>query len=91
MLNEIAIVLYNMAPQNVKKSWTKIYAKIATRSHAYKDYASSYNLDIFNSFNPELQLKYTESAVRNKLIDLLSEGRVFKFVATLVIRKKAYC
>ena len=36
------------------------------RSHAYKGYASN-NVDILNSFNPELQLKDTESASRNKL------------------------
>ena len=26
--------------------------KITKRSYAYKDYASTYNVDIFNSFNP---------------------------------------
>ena len=31
--------------------------KITKRAHAFKDYASSYNVDILNSFNPELQLK----------------------------------
>ena len=30
------------------------YAKIAKRSHAFKGYASSYNVEILNSFNPEL-------------------------------------
>ena len=29
------------------------------RSHAYQRYASSYNFNILNSFNPELQLKDT--------------------------------
>ena len=33
-----------------------------------------------NSFNPELQLKDTESAVENKLIDLLSKLRGFIFI-----------
>ena len=32
----------------------KKYAKIAKRSHAHKGYASSYNVDILNSFNLEL-------------------------------------
>ena len=32
---------------------TKHIAKITKRSHAYKGYASFYNVDIFNSFNPE--------------------------------------
>ena len=31
-----------------------------------------------NSFNPELKLKDTESAIKHKLIDLLSELRGFK-------------
>ena len=39
----------------------------------------------FNSFNPEIQIKDTESAIKSKLIDLLSELRGFKFVARLVL------
>ena len=39
-----------------------------------------------NSFNPELQL--IESAIRNKLIDLLSELKCFKFITTLVSQFK---
>ena len=35
-------------------------AKITKRSHAFKDYASSYNVDILNSFVPELQDKDIE-------------------------------
>ena len=62
--------------------------KITKRSHAFKDYASSYNLEILNSFNPELQFKVTESAFKNKLIHLLSELKGFKFVATLVLEFK---
>ena len=42
-------------------------AKITKQTHAFKDYASSYNVEILNSFNPELQLKDTESAIKNKL------------------------
>ena len=63
-------------------------AKITKRSHPYKGYASSYNIDILNSFNSELQRKDTESAVRNKLIDLLSDLRRFKYVTTLFIEFK---
>ena len=43
--------------------------KITKRSRAFKGHASSYNVEILNSFNPELQLKNTESAIKNKLID----------------------
>ena len=41
-----------------------------------------------NSFNTKQQLKDTESAIRNNLIDLLSELRGFKFVITLVLECK---
>ena len=40
-----------------------------------------------NSFNPELQLKDTEYAIRNKLIDLLTELKDFKFLTTLEFKK----
>ena len=41
-----------------------------------------------NSFNTELQLKNSESAIRNKLKDLLIELEVLKFMATLVLEFK---
>ena len=34
---------------------------------------------------PELQLKDTESAIKSKLIELLTQLRGFKFVTTLVL------
>ena len=40
------------------------------------------------SFIPELQLKDTESAIKNKLIDSLTELKVFKVVTTLVLELK---
>ena len=45
-------------------------------------------VDFLNSFSPELQLKNIEPAIKNILIDLLSESKGFKFVATLVIEFK---
>ena len=36
-------------------------------SHTYRGYLSIYKAEIFYSFNPELQLKDTESAIKNKL------------------------
>ena len=63
-------------------------AKRTKRSNDYKGYASPYNADIFNSFNPELQLKDTESAIRNKLKDLLAESRDFKLMSALVLEFK---
>ena len=37
------------------------------REHTSKGFASTYNVEILNSFNPELQLRDTESTVKNKL------------------------
>ena len=52
------------------------------QSHAYK---GSYDIDFLNSFNPELQLKDTESAIKNKIPDLLTELKDFEFVTVLVL------
>ena len=62
--------------------------KIINQSYAFKGYASSYNVEILISFNPELQLKDTESAVKNELINLLSELKDFKLVTALVLEFK---
>ena len=59
-------------------------AKNAKRFHAYKGYASTYNVETLNSFDPELQLKDTESTITNKLKYFLTELKEFKFVTTLV-------
>ena len=48
-------------------------------------YPSSYNIEILNSFNRELQLNDREFTIRNKLIDLLTELKGFKFVTKLVL------
>ena len=58
--------------------------KIIKRAHAFKGYvANSYHVEILNSFNTALQLKDTESVIKNKQKKLLSELRAFKFLATL--------
>ena len=54
--------------------------KIAKQAHAFKGYASANNVEILNTFNPELQVKDTEFAIKNELTNLLSELRAFKFV-----------
>ena len=59
--------------------------KITKREHAFKDFASTYNVEILNSFNPKLQLKDTEPAIKSKLAELLSQLKGFKFVTTLVL------
>ena len=53
--------------------------------HAFKGFASTYNVAILNSFNPELQLKDIGSAIKCKLIHLLAHLKGFKFVTTLIL------
>ena len=53
--------------------------------HDFKDYVSSSNVEILNSFNPELQLKETESAIKIKLKKILFKLRGFTFVPVLVL------
>ena len=64
------------------------YVKLTKQKHVFKGFASFYNVEILNYFNPELQLKDTESAIKSKLIDLLLELRGSKFVTTLVLSFK---
>ena len=54
-------------------------AKITKQSHAYKGYARFYNVEISNSFNPELQLKVTENAIKIEITNWFSELKDFKF------------
>ena len=42
-------------------------------------------VEILNSFNPELQLKDTESVIKSKLIELLTQLKGFKFKIRLVL------
>ena len=46
--------------------WTK-------PEQAFKGLSSNYNVEILNSFNPVLQLKDTESAIKSKSIELLTQ------------------
>ena len=39
----------------------------------FNGFASTYNVKILNSFNPELGLKDTESAIKSKLTELLTQ------------------
>ena len=63
-------------------------ARITTLSYAYKGYAITYSVEILNFFNPKLQRKESESTIKNKLIDLLSGLRGFKFVTILDLEFK---
>ena len=55
--------------------------KTTNQAHLFKGYASTCNIEILNSFDPELQLKDTESAIESKLTEL----RGFRFVTTLFL------
>ena len=59
--------------------------KITKREHTFKNFSSIYNAEILNCFNSELQLSNTESAIRRKLIELLTQLKRFKFVTKLVL------
>ena len=59
--------------------------KVTKHEHAFKGYASTCNVEILNFFKPELQLKDTESAIKRKLIELLTQLKGFIFVTTLVL------
>ena len=61
----------------------KIYLTKKTIKNVKTGYVSTGNVDILNSLNSELQLKNTESVIKNKLKDLLS-----KFVTALVMEFK---
>ena len=52
-------------------------ANTAKRAHAFKGFANSYNVKILNSFNLELQLKDTQSAIKSKLMYLLTQLKGF--------------
>ena len=56
----------------MKIFWTKKNMKITKQRHTFYIYASTYKVDILNSFNLELQLKDSESEIKSKLIDILS-------------------
>ena len=62
--------------------------KITKSAHAFKGYACSYNVEVLNSFNSELQLKDTEYAIKNKLKIQLPEIKGFKFMTILVLMLK---
>ena len=72
----------------IKKSESSLNEKaikVTNWSHTYKSYVSTYDFEILNSFNGELQLNDTKSAIKNKLIDLWPELKEFIFVTTLVL------
>ena len=59
--------------KKVKFFCMKKNAKIRKQFQCYKGYASTNGVGISNSFNRGQQLNDTEYAIRNRLIDLLTE------------------
>ena len=47
--------------------------KVTKRENDFKGYASSHNVEALNSFNLKIELKDTESAIKNKFKKLLTE------------------
>ena len=62
--------------------------KITKWQHAFKSYIGTYNVEILNSFNPEQQLKDTESSIKSKLIEVLTKLKGSKLVTALVLEFK---
>ena len=73
----ICPLLYTVKPQNLNffpdEAKTIIKAKITKSLHAFENYTPIYNVQVMNSFNTELQLKRTESMIKNKLKNVLNE------------------
>ena len=59
--------------------------KITKWEHAFKSYVSTYNVEVLDSFNDEPQLKDTESAIKSKRIELLTQLKGFKFMTAIVL------
>ena len=77
-------LLYNDTKKN-QNFVNKKNVKKTKQEHAFKGFASTFNVHILNSCNLELQLKDTESAIKSRLIELFTQLKGFKFVTTLVL------
>ena len=74
---QVLIALYIVIQKKSENFLNDKNMKITKREHAFKVYASTYNIEILNSFNPELQLKDTESTIKSKQIKLLTQLKDF--------------
>ena len=57
-----------MIQKKIKKILNERNVKITKQALAFKSYASTYNVEILNSFNPELQFTDAESPIKSKMI-----------------------
>ena len=74
-----------MIQKKFESFWNEKNVKITKQKHTFKGFASSYNVEILNYFNPGLQIKDTSPAIKSHLIDLLTQLKSFKFVTILVL------
>ena len=53
-----------MTQKKIENFFNEKNVKVTKRKNAFKGYASTYIVETSNSFNPELQLKDVESAIK---------------------------
>ena len=75
----------NLSCSNFGKFLNEKNVKLTKRELVFKDFVSTYNVQILNFFNPKQPLTDTESAIKSKLIELLAHLRGFKSVTKLVL------
>ena len=71
---------YFLSEKNIRKT---------KREHAVESFGGTYYVEILNSFNLQLQLKDTESAIKSKLIELLTQLKGYKFVIVVLNKLKS--
>ena len=55
------------------------------QKNCFKGFASTDNVKTLNSFNPEIQLKVTEFAIKSRLMTILTQLKGFKYVTALAL------
>ena len=71
-----------------KKRSTEHKIKIVEKEHALEKFTRSFEIDIENRNDPEIQLNDTRAAMRIKIIGLLIQMRGLKFVETMKVTFK---
>ena len=78
--------------QNLRNVTKQLYISLKTpdgvQSNSSDNCIHLYHVEILNLFDPELQLKDTESAIKTKLKELISKFRKFKVQTVLVFHYK---
>ena len=74
--------VFNIVTQNKWKFFKQKNINITKREHVFKGFENTYNIS--NSFNPELQLKDTDSAIKNMLKKILNELRGVRYFSLLL-------